>query len=271
MGPSTQRAVHVRGQRAGNKIESFSINRETGALSKLNEVSSAARPGAHLGAPSGRFALMANFGSGHAAALSIGADGRLGAPIEPQQRGAGGHMAIDDGQSGKFVFVPLKNSSVLAQFRFDEATGRSPQHARRRQHRQPSPHGLPSLRPLRVRPHRGGRQPGLAEVRPGPACSPIRSDPAAPSGNGAHIAMHPTRELLFVCIRAYNSVATFKINPDGRPEKVGETRAGLTPRGTSTSTAPAELLLVANDGNSTVKVFRIRGRRPLTRSARGRR
>jgi 6-phosphogluconolactonase (cycloisomerase 2 family) len=60
-------------------VSAFAINAANGDLTFLNMVSAQGSGPAHLSVhPSGRFCLVANYGSGNVAVLPIMADGRLG-------------------------------------------------------------------------------------------------------------------------------------------------------------------------------------------------
>jgi 6-phosphogluconolactonase len=245
----------------GSRIEAFSINRETGALTKLNDASSGGNGPAHLSVhKSGKWVLSSNYGSGHAAALPIMADGRVGPPVAPQVAGAEAHMILDDGITGKFVFVPSKGTNRVLQYRFDETTGQL----------QPNtpPFVAQAGQPRHMAFHRSGLYAYLL-TEGGRTLTSYKYDsatgllsdgqtmPAAPGGNGAHIAVHPTKEFLYVSIRAENSIGVFSIGADGRPTLVTHVKDGVSNPWDFAIDPTGTFLLVANDGNSTVRVFRI--------------
>ena len=110
---------------APGAVYAFSIDAQTGALTRLNNVGSGGNGPAHLSVhKSGKWVLTANYDSGHAGVIPIMPDGRLGNPVTPVVRAGGqAHMITDDGVDGKFVFVPLKMEDRTLMYRFDEATG----------------------------------------------------------------------------------------------------------------------------------------------------
>ncbi len=246
---------------SGSRIEAFSINRGTGALTKLNDASSGGSGPAHLSVhKSGKWVLSSNYGSGHAAALPIMADGRVGAPVMPRVAGAEAHMIVDDGITGKFVFVPSKGTNRILQYRFDEMTG------------QLTPN-TPAFvaqagQPRHMTFHRNGLSAYLLteggrtivsykyDSMTG-LLSDGQSIAAAPGGNGAHIAVHPTKEFLYASIRGDNSIGIFAIGAEGRLTLVTHVRDGVSNPWDFAFDPSGNFLLVANDGNSTVRVFRV--------------
>jgi 6-phosphogluconolactonase len=80
---------------------------------------------------------------------------------------------------------------------------------------------------------------------------------AAPSGTGAHIMVHPTRPFVYVCVRAYDSVGVFEIDAQGRAQPRSEIHTGVANPWDFTIEPTGNYLVLANDGNSTVKVFKV--------------
>ena len=73
------------------RVVAFAVNPSTGALTTLNSASSGGSGAAHLSVhKSGNWVLVANYASGHVAALPILPDGKLGAPVAPRFRGCAG-------------------------------------------------------------------------------------------------------------------------------------------------------------------------------------
>ena len=105
------------------RILSFSVNPETGALTKLNDETAGGKGTCHLSVhPSGKWLATANYGSGHVAILPIKDDGSLGAPVDVELPGKNAHEALWD-DSGAYLFVPCLGSDWIAQYRFDAKTG----------------------------------------------------------------------------------------------------------------------------------------------------
>jgi 6-phosphogluconolactonase (cycloisomerase 2 family) len=114
----------------------FAVDRETGKLTMLGRTETGGRNGVHLAIdPGGRFAIVANYGSGAVAVLPIRKDGSLDAPSQTvplegqpgphriEQPGSRPHQIVFD-PSGRYVVVPDKGLDRVFVFRFDAETGK---------------------------------------------------------------------------------------------------------------------------------------------------
>ena len=113
----------------------FSVDRATGMLQFLNRAETGGRNGVHQAIdPSGRFLVVANYGSGSVAVLPIRPDGGLADAVQvvvlPGQPGPHRieqtashphHVVFDPG--GRSVIVPDKGLDRIFIFRFDAAAG----------------------------------------------------------------------------------------------------------------------------------------------------
>src|SRR5258708_1005162 len=98
-------------------VTAFAIDGKTGALTKLNSVSSVGGGACHVVVDkTGHTLLVANYGAGSVAAIPVGADGRLGEPpvliqhkgssVDPRrQRGPHAH-GVFLSPDNHFLFVP---------------------------------------------------------------------------------------------------------------------------------------------------------------------
>ena len=242
------------------RVVAFSVDAATGMLTRLNDASSGGAGPAHISVhKSGRWLLSSNYASGHVAALPIMDDGRLGAPVAPRIAGANAHMIIDDGVTGKFVFVPSKGDNRLLQFKFDEATGRL------------EPNTPPFVAqlgaPRHMVFHRSGKFAFLL-TEAGRSVISYRYDAttgllsdgvsqeASPSGDGAHIVLHPSLELLYVSLRFFDSVGRLAIG-EGRAQPPQHFHDQIARPWDMAFEPGGRYLLVANNDNATVKVLRI--------------
>jgi 6-phosphogluconolactonase len=209
---------------------------------------------------SGKWLLAANYASGEAAALPIMPDGRLGPPVAPVQAGANAHMILDDGVTGKFVFVPSKGDNRVLQFRFDEATGRLTPN---------TPAFVPQAgSPRHMVFHRGGRAAYLL-TEAGLSVVSYKYDPdagllsegvvraAAPSGDGAHILFHPTKDFLYASVRFYDAIALFTLDGEGRAREPRHFRQQISRPWDFAMDPSGRYLLVANNQDASVKVLGI--------------
>jgi 6-phosphogluconolactonase len=256
----SHRFLYALNEVAAGRVVAFAINPGTGMLTRLNDVSSGGAGPAHISMhKSGKWLLSSNYASGHVAALPIMDDGRLGDPVAPRIAGTFAHMIIDDGVSGKFVFVPSKGDNRVLQFKFDEATGRLEPN---------TPSFVAQVgAPRHLVFHRSGRFAFLL-TEAGRSVISYRYDPAtgllsdgvpllaAPSGDGSHILLHPTLELLYVSLRFFDSVATLGIS-EGRAQAPRHFQQQISTPWDMAMEPGGRFLLVANNASDTVKVLRI--------------
>jgi 6-phosphogluconolactonase len=113
-------------------VTAFAVNRETGALNKVNEVSTGGNGTTHLwfDAPSSTL-LAANFAGGSASSIAVNRDGSVGALVStikatgsgPHRRQASPHahsVAIDP--SGRYALVPDLGADRVFVYGFNRAT-----------------------------------------------------------------------------------------------------------------------------------------------------
>jgi 6-phosphogluconolactonase len=116
-------------------VSAFSINRETGKLTFLNQRPSMGNGPCHLVLDKqGKWLLAANYGSGSVAVLPVGVDGRLGEAssfvqhtgksIDPKrQRGPHAHCVTLD-RANRFAFVCDLGLDKILTYRFDGRHGK---------------------------------------------------------------------------------------------------------------------------------------------------
>ena len=246
-------------------VVAFSVDRQTGMLTQLGRRSSGGGGPAHISIhKSGRWLLSSNYDSGHVAALPVGEDGRLGDPVAPIFAGQMAHQILDDGVSGDFVFVPSKGDNRVLQYRFDPATGRL------------SPNNPAFVAqagaPRHMTFHRSGRyaylltEAGRSVVayRYNPATgllsggvAQLASPTAGPFTDGAHILMHPNKEIVYASIRGYDSIAMFRVDADGRVSPPTHMRMQIARPWDFSIDPTGAYMLVANNADATVKVYRL--------------
>ena len=114
----------------------FSVGRADGTLQLVNRAQTIGSNGVHPAIdPSGRFLLVANYGSGNVAVLPIRPDGGLSdatqlaalpgqpGPHRVEQTSSHPHQVVFD-PGGRFLLVPDKGLDRIFIFRFDAATGK---------------------------------------------------------------------------------------------------------------------------------------------------
>jgi len=115
---------------------SFSVDHNSGFLTFLNRIDTGGRNGVHQAIdPTGRFMLVANYGTGNVSVLPVLRDGMLADPVllvalpgQPgpnriEQTSSHPHQIVFD-PSGRFVVIPDKGLDRVFVFSFDQATGK---------------------------------------------------------------------------------------------------------------------------------------------------
>ena len=268
----------VDGKPAG-AVSAFSVDRGTGRLTLLNRQPSMGRSPCHLILDrTGRYVMVANYGSGTVAVLPVAADGRLGEPtsvvqhtgssVNPQrQQGPHAHcMTVDP--ANRFVFACDLGLDKVLSYRFDAqkgtltpndppfatlAPGAGPRHMAFR------PDGrfayvlnemLSTMTVFRYDASAGR----LTELQ---TLSTLPPDFTG-QNSGAEVAAHPSGKFLYSSNRGHNSVALFAID-----EKAGtltfveaQNTGGRTPRHFGIDPSGAHIL-IANQGSDTIVASRI--------------
>jgi 6-phosphogluconolactonase len=248
------------------RIYAFSIDAQTGALTRLNDAGSGGGGPAHLSVhSSGKWVLAANYDSGHAGVIPIMPDGRLGTPVSPAVRAGGqAHMIIDDGVEGKFVFVPSKMDDRTVMFRFDPTAGALTPN---------SPASVPTMGPARhmtfdrtrkfayvlTESMAGGRT--IWQFRYDSATGLLTdaaSIPAGTTGNGAHILAHPTRDFVYASLRASAiDIGVFRIGADGRLQAQPALNDNIDSPWDFDIDPSGQYMVVGEHSGAAVRVYRI--------------
>ncbi|MDB5322324.1 MAG: pgl 1, partial [Phycisphaerales bacterium] len=123
-----------KGQKAGG-ISAFSIDPASGKLTLINQQSTGGPGPAFVGVdPSGKVAMVANYGGGSVQSLPIKADGSLGAPasffqhagssVDPARQKEPHAHSINASPDGKFAVAADLGLDKLMVYRLDGASGR---------------------------------------------------------------------------------------------------------------------------------------------------
>ena len=119
--------------RENGSITAFRIDRNSGALTALNTVSSGGGGACHLVVDkTGKSLLVANYGTGSVAAFAVNPDGRLsgpttlmqhsGASVDRRRQGGPHAHAVVLSADNRFVFVPDLGLDRIFSYRLDPAT-----------------------------------------------------------------------------------------------------------------------------------------------------
>jgi 6-phosphogluconolactonase len=255
------------------RVRSFRIDPASGALTPIDDVPAAGSITAHLSTDrTGRWLLVANYGdhkAGTIAIFHIAADGRLGAAVETREFGPGSmphHISTDP--ENRFVLVPLKGRSAVAQLVFEAATGRVMPNV------PPLVAAAAGAGPRHLEFHPNGRfayaineldltmtaynydaaSGGLRQLQV-LSTLPAAADGAGASGADVHV--HRSGLFLYGSNRGHDSIVMYRLAGDGRMTLIGhETRDIRRPR-KFTIDPTGTLMLVANQDAANVATFRI--------------
>jgi len=259
-----------------NLVSAFAIDERSGELTLLNRQPSGGDNPVHLAIDAtGRFLVVANYGAGSVAVLSINADGSLGArtdlvaltgepgPHRTEQAVPHPHHCPFD-PGGRFVVVPDKGLDRIFVFRLDAAKGTL----------------VPADRPsVKTRAGAGPRHAGFHPRLPyayvineldstiaayrftdSGALEPLQNLPSIPAtftgdNTGAAIAVAPSGRFVYGSNRGHDSIGVFRIDESsGLLSTIGwEPTRGATPRFISLDPAGARLFAANQRGDSIVE------------------
>ena len=262
-------------------VSAFSIDRQSGRLTALNQQSSGGAGPAYITVDSkGRNALVANYGGGSVAVLPIGKDGRLraassfiqhsGASVNPQrQKGPHAHSiyvspndqtayAVDLGLDKVFVyeFDPEKGLLKASDDGFAALEpGSGPRHLALHPKR-PYAYVINELTCKITAFNRHSATSGLTAFQ---TVSTLPGGEAVQPGySTAEVQVHPSGKFLYGSNRGHDSIVVFAIDEkSGRLTHVQhEPTQGSTPRNFGIDPS-GSYLLAANQRSDSVVVFRI--------------
>jgi 6-phosphogluconolactonase len=270
------RLYSVHGDRS--EATSYTIDPATGHIAVLNRQSTGGYNPIHLALdPSGRFLVVANYGTDSLAALPIRRDGSLGpyptlttiaAPLGPhriEQKNVRPHHNPLDPQ-GRFFYLPCKGADCVIAYRLDRRRGVLVESSRVAARPSSAPRHI-DFHPTKalayvineldstVTTYRQNRTTG--------ALSPIQTLPSTPSGftgysTGAEIWVDRAGRNVYLSNRGHDSIGVFGIDP-GRgtlaPRQWVPTR-GSVPRFFAFDPAQ-RFLYVANQGGDSIVAYKV--------------
>ena len=259
-------------------VTAFAIDRQTGALTKLNSVSSNGGGACHVVVDkTGSTLLVANYGAGSVAAIPVAADGRLSEPpvliqhkgssVDPRrQRGPHAHGVFLSADN-RFLFVPDLGLDEMMQYRLNAAKSSiSPNDP-------PFAKVPPGSGPRHFAFHPKGRYAyGINEMKS--SVTAFNYDPARGAltemqtistlpkdftgeDNSAEIEVDAKGRFLYASNRGHDSIAVFAIAKNGRltPVEIVPTQ-GKAPRSFKIDPT-GTYLFAANQDTGSIVQFRI--------------
>jgi len=259
-------------------VSAFSIDRSTGLLTLLNRVSAGGRTPCHLVIEkTGKYFMVANYGSGGVASFPIQEDGSLGEPaaimqhsghsIGRRQRGPRAHAVVLS-PDHRFLFVPDLGLDQVVSYALDATNGGlTPTEQRFVKITQGSgPRHMafhPNGRFAYVNSEMGSLVTAFSYDAENGALAQMQVSSTIPAefteeNNTAEIGVHPNGRFLYVSNRGHDSIAIFGVHPDtGMLSFVEHTSTqGKIPRSFAID-PKGQFLFVANQETDNIVQYRI--------------
>lgn len=261
-----------------NLASAFAIDPESGALTLLNQASTAGDGPCHVAVDrAGRHILVANYSGGNAAVLPIAENGALreagdvvqheGSSVHPRQQAPHAH-AVQLDAAGNFAFIIDLGIDRIMIYRYDDETGslepNDPPYAA----------VAPGAGPRHFAFHPNGQYAYVVNELANTVTA-FAYDAAAGSLEAIHtvgtlpddfeddnttaeICVHPSGRFVYASNRGHDSIAAFAVEADtGRLSSIGQTpTGGRTPRNFNI-TPDGAFLVVANRQTDNIVVLRI--------------
>lgn len=266
-----------RGKRAG-VLSAFSIDRETGRLTLLNQASSEGPGPCHLSVDgSGRVLLAANYGGGSVVAVPIREDGSLGeaasfiqhqgSSVNPRRQQEPHAHSINVSPDNHFALVADLGTDQVLVYRLDAERGLlTPNDP-------PSVALPPGSGPRHLTFSPDGRRAfvlnellgTMASFNYNPArgvLTPLDSQSTLPAGfsgpnSSAEVQVHPNGRFVYGSNRGHDSIAAFAVEADGRLRPLGQTPAGGQQPRNFAIEPTGRWLWAANQATGNLVIFRI--------------
>lgn len=267
-----------KGQASGS-VTAFKINSSSGKLERLNEVAAGGTTTCHVNiSRNGKFAVIANYGSGSCAAFALGPDGTLGertafhqhagTSTDPgRQKGPHAHSVNFDTQNKHVIVADLGLDQVKV-YNFNAATGAMT----------PNEPAFTKVRagsgPRHFSFHPSGK---YAYVINEMACTVTAFNWNAAKGtlteidtittlpgpvekgfSTAEVVAHPNGKFVYGSNRGHNTIAVFQVDAATGKLKTVEHKStqGAVPRNFSIDPT-GQFLIAANQNTDTIVLFRI--------------
>ena len=274
---AVQELSKFQGQNSG-ALSSFSIGTD-GKLTRINDVVAGGTSTCHVNiSKNGKFAVLANYGTGSCAAFALGPDGRIGdrtayhqhagsSADASRQQGPHAHSVNFDRENRHVIVADLGLDQVLV-YKFNASTGaltpNTPPYAKVK----------PGSGPRHFSFHPSGK---YAYVINEMACTVTAFTWNAKSGvlneietvttlneplkkgySTAEVVAHPNGRFLYGSNRGHNTIAVFQIDgATGKLTKVeNKSTQGEVPRNFAIDPT-GQFLIAANQNSNTIVLFRI--------------
>ncbi|MBL8174414.1 MAG: lactonase family protein [Bryobacterales bacterium] len=263
----------------GGGVTAFSIDKPSGKLTRLNQVSSKGSGPCHLNVDkTGRTLVVANYGSGSVAAMPVKPDGSLGDPVGfiqhagssvDKRRQAGPHAhSVNYSANNKFVIAADLGLDQVLVYKVDPATAsltpNNPPFAKVKPGGGPRHFTFhPKGKFAYVINEMGQAVTAFAWNAGKGALTEIQHISTLPDGvtvannTTAEVVAHPNGKFLYGSNRGHNSIAVFSIAKDGKLTRVENAPTqGEIPRNFAIDPS-GKWLFAANQNTDNVVIFAI--------------
>ncbi len=272
------RFLYAVGESSKGTVNAFAIEPGTGKLRALNEETSGGNGPCYVALDrSGKYALVANYGSGSVEVVPLKPDGSLGAPtafvqhtgssVNPNRQQQPHAHSINTSPDNRFAIAADLGLDKLLVYRFDAAQGTLVPND------PPFTALNPGAGPRHFAFHPNGRNAyvineiqstvtALSYDAGRGVLKELQTTTTLPAGfqgksSTAEVQVHPSGKFLYGSNRGHDSIAVFAISPDGTLTPVDHTPTqGKNPRNFAIDPT-GNWLLAANQNTGSVVVFRI--------------
>lgn len=265
-------------QKIAGEVSAFAVDRKSGALTPLNRASAVGAGPCHIVMDAqGKHVLLANYGGGSVAAVSVDGQGRLGestafiqhegSSVNPRRQQEPHAHSINLDKANRFAFAADLGLDKVLVYRFDAKTGAlTPNDP-------PAAEVAPGAGPRHFAFHPSGKFAYVinelnstvtafqydAKAGKLTELQTLSTLPSDFTGNNstAEVQVHPSGKFLYGSNRGHDSIAIFQIGKDGKLTAAGHhATGGKTPRNFGIDPS-GSFLLAANQGTNNLFVFRI--------------
>lgn len=270
-----------KGEKAGS-VSAFSVDRATGKLTLLNVVSSKGGGPCHISIdPSGKTALIANYGGGSIASYAIDDNGRLSEAVTfIQHKGSSVNPARQREPHAHSINIDARRKrAVVADLGLDKLFFYNLDADKHTLTEGISINLPPGSGPRHYAAHPNGRYGYVINemlltiaavdlTRTPPAIFQSVStipEKVQPSYSTAEVVVHPNGKFLYGSNRGHDTIAAFSVDPKtGKLTAIGHTSTqGKTPRNFAIDPT-GRFLIAANQDSDNIVVFRIEADGTLT-------
>jgi len=266
------------GQKGGG-VTAWSIDKVTGKLTQLNQVSSIGAGPCHINIEkTGKLAMVANYGGGSTASYTIGDDGRLseaasfhqhtGSSVnEKRQKGPHAHSA-NFSPDGTHAFIADLGLDKVIIYATDPTTGKTTTHSEVSvpagsgpRHFAFHPNGKFAFSNgemlLNLTSFRYAAKEGTLSVLETVNCLP-EGEAFSESYSTAEVVVHPNGKFVYVSLRKHDTIARFAFDPQtGKLKHLGNTPSGGSiPRNFNLDPS-GQWLFAAHQDSHNVVLFKV--------------